>query len=185
MNPETCSGRGVLGVVVIRQPWNPSGLGIGVVLDDSRLDPRVIQSLESRGVLQPRRVGEPFEVGTADEVDLPRCLQARDPTPRQRVAGGVRIEEMAQEVTARIVADVFAQHAITRIRIAHRLGPVPVGEACVVVVVSAEHRGPAFDACRIVMDRLKHEVPIWKRELLRDGGGERWVGELPKVDPLR
>jgi molybdopterin synthase catalytic subunit len=55
----------------------------------------------------------------------------------------------------------------------------------VVVVVSAEHRGPAFDACRIVMDRLKHEVPIWKRELLRDGGGERWVGELPKVDPLR
>ena len=94
-------------------------------------------------------------------------------------------EEMAQEVTARIVADVFAQHAITRVRIAHRLGPVPVGEACVVVVVSAEHRGPAFDACRVVMDRLKHEVPIWKRELLRDGGGERWVGELPKVDPLR
>jgi molybdopterin synthase catalytic subunit len=62
----------------------------------------------------------------------------------------------------------------------HRLGDVPVGEASVVVVVAAEHRAPAFDACRFLMDRLKNEVPIWKSERLRDGAGSRWVGDLPR-----
>jgi molybdopterin synthase catalytic subunit len=47
-------------------------------------------------------------------------------------------------------------------------------------VVASAHRGPAFDACRFLMDRLKNEVPIWKREKLRDGDGERWIGDLPK-----
>lgn len=88
--------------------------------------------------------------------------------------------EMAQTVMARIAEETFAAHEITRIRVAHRLGVVPIGEASVVVVVSAEHRGPAFDACRIVMDRLKKEVPVWKRERLSDGQGERWIGELPQ-----
>jgi molybdopterin synthase catalytic subunit len=69
---------------------------------------------------------------------------------------------------------------ITRARVVHRLGEVPVGEASVVVVVASAHRGPAFDACRFLMDRLKNEVPIWKREKLRDGDGERWIGDLPK-----
>jgi molybdopterin synthase catalytic subunit len=54
-----------------------------------------------------------------------------------------------------------------------------------VCAASAPHREEAFSACRRLIDELKHRVPIWKRELLRDGGGERWVGELPKVDPLR
>ncbi len=88
--------------------------------------------------------------------------------------------EMAQAVMSRIAAETFAAHEITRIRVAHRLGVVPIGEASVVVVVSSEHRGPAFDACRSVMDRLKKEVPIWKRERLSDGQGERWIGELPQ-----
>lgn len=89
-------------------------------------------------------------------------------------------EEMAQATMAAIFAAAAAQFPFTRARIAHRLGDVPVGEAAVVVVVSSPHRGCAFDACRYLMDRLKHEVPIWKRELLRDGAGERWIGELPK-----
>jgi MoaE-MoaD fusion protein len=92
-------------------------------------------------------------------------------------------EEMAHKVVARIVDEVFAQHAITRVRVAHRLGVVPVGEAAVVVVTSAPHRAPAFDACRAIMDRIKKEAPIWKRERLRDGAGERWIGDLPRVDP--
>jgi len=91
--------------------------------------------------------------------------------------------EMATALVAAIFADAQRQFAITRARIVHRLGPVPIGEAAVVVVVSAAHRGPAFDACRYLMDRVKHEVPIWKREQLRQGGGSRWVGELPRPDP--
>ena len=88
--------------------------------------------------------------------------------------------EMAAPLAERLFVDAQARFSITRARIAHRLGPVAVGEASVVVVVSAPHRGPAFDACRYLMERLKHELPIWKREQLRDGGGTRWIGELPR-----
>jgi molybdopterin converting factor subunit 1 len=90
--------------------------------------------------------------------------------------------EMAEQVVQRLMADACARFAITRVRVAHRLGLVPLGEASIVVVVSSAHRGPAFDACRWLMDRIKHEAPIWKREQLRDGGGSRWVGELPQPE---
>jgi molybdopterin converting factor subunit 1 len=88
--------------------------------------------------------------------------------------------EMAQKVMCTLFEAAVKQFPITRARVVHRLGEVPVGEASIVVVVTSPHRGPAFDACRFLMDRLKNEVPIWKRELLRDGGGERWVGDLPR-----
>lgn len=91
--------------------------------------------------------------------------------------------EMAQKVMGKIFEEAVKRFAITRARVVHRLGVVPVGETCVLVVVAAEHRGPAFDACRYLMDRVKGEVPIWKRETLRGLGGERWVGELPRLEP--
>jgi MoaE-MoaD fusion protein len=90
--------------------------------------------------------------------------------------------EMATALATAIFTEAQQRFAITRARITHRLGTVPVGEAAVVVVVSAAHRGPAFDACRYLMDRLKHEVPIWKREQLQHDGGTRWVGELPRPE---
>lgn len=93
-------------------------------------------------------------------------------------------QEMAQATMAAIFAAAIAQFPFTRARVVHRLGEVPVGEASVVVVVAAPHRGAAFDACRYLMDRLKHEVPIWKRERLRDGAGERWIGDLPSPPPV-
>jgi molybdopterin converting factor subunit 1 len=92
--------------------------------------------------------------------------------------------EMAEPLMTRILDEVAATHAIGRVCVRHRLGAVPVGEASVVVVVAAAHRGPAFDAARAIMDRLKAEVPIFKREDL-DGpdAGSRWVGELPRETP--
>jgi len=94
--------------------------------------------------------------------------------------------EMAQRVMCGLFEEAIKRFPITRARVVHRLGEVPVGEASVVVVVASPHRGPAFDACRFLMDRLKSEVPIWKREKLQDGDTERWVGDLPKPggDPL-
>ena len=88
--------------------------------------------------------------------------------------------EMAQRVMCVLFEEAVKRFPITRARVAHRLGEVPVGEASVVVVVASAHRGPAFEACRFLMDRLKDEVPIWKREKLCDGAGERWIGDLPK-----
>ncbi|MFT4513114.1 MAG: molybdopterin converting factor subunit 1 [Planctomycetota bacterium] len=88
--------------------------------------------------------------------------------------------EMAQRVMCGLFEEAVKCFPITRARVVHRLGEVPVGQASVVVVVASAHRGPAFDACRFLMDRLKNEVPIWKREKLKDGDGERWIGDLPK-----
>jgi molybdopterin synthase catalytic subunit len=62
--------------------------------------------------------------------------------------------------------------SVGRVALLHRVGPVPIGEAAVVVVVSAPHRDAAFDAARFGIDELKRTVPIWKRE--RWSGGESW-----------
>ena len=88
--------------------------------------------------------------------------------------------EMAHKVMCGLFEETIKRFPITRARVVHRLGAVPVGEASVAVVVASPHRGPAFDACRYLMDRLKAEVPIWKLEQLRDGGGTRWIGEPPR-----
>lgn len=87
-------------------------------------------------------------------------------------------EEMVRKVMDRLFAQVLDRFAVSRVRVAHRLGEVPVGETSVLVVVGAEHRGPAFEATRWLMDRLKAEVPIFKKEQLAEGGA-RWVGDLP------
>jgi molybdopterin synthase catalytic subunit len=58
----------------------------------------------------------------------------------------------------------------------HRLGTLQVGEASVVIAVSAGHRGPAFEGCRFLIDALKRSVPIFKKEHFADGGGPLWVG---------
>ena len=55
----------------------------------------------------------------------------------------------------------------------HRAGKLEVGEPIVLVAVWSAHRGDAFDACRYIMEELKHNAPFWKKEKL--GSGERWV----------
>lgn len=58
--------------------------------------------------------------------------------------------------------------------VVHRIGEVPIGEASVVVGCSSSHRPPTFEALRWIMEVLKQEVPIWKRETYADGSTE-WV----------
>lgn len=79
-------------------------------------------------------------------------------------------EEMAPAELARVADDAEARFG-ARVAIVHRLGRVPVGEASVAIAASAPHRGAAFDACRLAIDLLKQDVPIWKREVAPDGGG--------------
>lgn len=64
-----------------------------------------------------------------------------------------------------------------RIALAHRIGRLEVGEAAVVIAAAAAHRAEAFAACQRAIDRLKAEVPIWKKEVYADG--EVWVGMGP------
>ena len=75
--------------------------------------------------------------------------------------------KMAADTLARIVSDLEAQG--TRVAILHRLGEVPVGEASVVIAVGSPHRAAAYEASRTALERLKAEVPIWKREHYAEG----------------
>ncbi|WP_425577704.1 molybdenum cofactor biosynthesis protein MoaE [Nocardia callitridis] len=56
----------------------------------------------------------------------------------------------------------------------HRVGDLTIGDLAIVVAVAAPHRGAAFETCAELVDRIKHEVPIWKRQLFADGLSE-WV----------
>jgi molybdopterin synthase catalytic subunit len=82
--------------------------------------------------------------------------------------------EMAEREMARIADRVRARHDVLEVAIAHRVGHVPLGEASVVIAVSAAHRGAAMDACRDAIDTLKQTVPVWKKEVFE--GGEEWIG---------
>ena len=82
--------------------------------------------------------------------------------------------EMAEAEMARIAEDVRARHDVRAVAMTHRTGHVPLGEASVVIAVSAAHRGAAMDACREAIDTLKQTVPIWKKEVFE--GGEEWIG---------
>jgi molybdopterin synthase catalytic subunit len=81
---------------------------------------------------------------------------------------------MAEKEIAAIVEDVQRQFPEVALAIVHRLGLLKVGEVSIAIACSSPHRGEAFQACRMVIDRFKQTVPIWKKE--RGPGGEEWVG---------
>ena len=82
--------------------------------------------------------------------------------------------EMALAEMRRIGETAQQRWPIEKVAIVHRIGVVPLGEASVVIAVSAGHRRDAFEACHFAIDRLKEVVPIWKKEYFE--GGEIWVG---------
>ena len=89
-------------------------------------------------------------------------------------------DEMALSEMRKLAEQALERFSISDVGIAHRCGRLEIGEASVVVAVSAPHRGPAFDACRFLIDTLKQTVPIWKKEHF--GDGQVWIegaGESP------
>ncbi len=85
-------------------------------------------------------------------------------------------ELMAAQEIEKISARAFERWPIDAVSVVHRLGPVAIGEASVVIAVAAPHRAEAFEACRFVIDTLKKEVPIWKKEQFEDGTTS-WPGQ--------
>jgi molybdopterin synthase catalytic subunit len=81
---------------------------------------------------------------------------------------------MAEKEMDAIVREVRAQFPDVALAVLHRLGLLVVGDASIAIVASSPHRAEAFGACRLVIDRIKQTVPIWKKE--RGPDGEEWVG---------
>jgi molybdopterin synthase catalytic subunit len=82
-------------------------------------------------------------------------------------------EPMALSEMKRIGEGLEREIPGARVAVVHRVGALRVGDVAVVCAASAPHRAEAFTACRALIDRIKHDVPIWKREHGPDGA--RWT----------
>ena len=83
-------------------------------------------------------------------------------------------EEMAEQVMTEITEELKGRYDLCEIAIHHRTGRVDIGEASVMIAVSAPHRQDALAACKDAIDTLKERVPLWKKEFYE--GGEEWIG---------
>lgn len=81
---------------------------------------------------------------------------------------------MAEREMEKIVREVEAKFPETALAVVHRLGQLVVGDSSIAIVAASAHRAEAFEACRMMIDRIKETVPIWKKE--RGPDGEDWVG---------
>jgi molybdopterin synthase catalytic subunit len=83
-------------------------------------------------------------------------------------------EPLALREGERILADACARFGLQQAACAHRIGALAISDIAVWVGVGAPHRGEAFEACRYIIDHIKHTVPIWKKEYYEDGDSG-WV----------
>jgi molybdopterin synthase catalytic subunit len=154
-------------------------------------DERVLDQDDELALIPPVSGGAPHARVTDEPLSLDE-LAARVRDPR---AGAVvtfqgvtreveRLEyeayaAMAEERMAAILADAVERHGLCAAAVEHRVGTVPLSEPSVCVAASAAHRGEAFSGAREIIDRVKSEAPIWKKEV--DGDRERWVeGTKPR-----
>jgi MoaE-MoaD fusion protein len=92
-------------------------------------------------------------------------------------------EEMAIRQMEQLCTHALDQFAIRDARIVHRLGRLEIGETSVFIVVASAHRAAAMDACRFLIDALKKQVPIWKKEYFEDGAV--WADGEPFPEEIR
>ena len=88
---------------------------------------------------------------------------------------------MAVKQLQRLAADAAGRFGLVAVVMVHRLGHVPVGDCAILLGVSSPHRVACFESLAWLMDRIKTEVPVWKRETAggaRSGagqGGAKWI----------
>lgn len=136
--------------------------------------------LHARVTLEPVSVAE-LAAAVAD----PRCgaLVTFDGVVRDHDGGrGVtRLEYTAHpsagDVIAAVAAEVSARHGAVRLALAHRYGPLTIGDTALACAVAAPHRKAAFAACDDLVDTVKARLPMWKYQHFTDGTDE-WVGAL-------
>lgn len=81
----------------------------------------------------------------------------------------------AVQVLAEVAAGIAAQSdGVRAIAVSHRVGPLQIGDAALVVAVAADHRRAAFDTCSRLVDAVKDRIPVWKHQIFGDGSDE-WV----------
>ena len=162
--------------------------GVTVTLAEIRESPLSVDEVLS-SVADPRAGGTCLFVGTVRNHDAKASAPAgvadgeqAKPTGQTGQTGQARVLELdysahphAAKVARTLAERLAADGRSVRIGVVHRVGRLDVGDLAVVVAVSAEHRGEAFDVCRELIDEFKATVPIWKHQRFADGSDE-WVG---------
>ncbi len=91
-------------------------------------------------------------------------------------------EEMALKQMRQLASEARERFGVRQVTMVHRLGRLEIGETSVLIVAASAHRGPAFEACRWLIDTLKQTVPIWKKETFANGtvwtAGEPFPAEI-------
>jgi molybdopterin synthase catalytic subunit len=85
---------------------------------------------------------------------------------------------MAEQKIKNIEIDAKKTWGIKKIRIIHRIGELTIGDNSVAIAISTPHSKDAFAACQFILDKIKHEVPIWKKEKILNGE-TKWVEGKP------
>jgi molybdopterin synthase catalytic subunit len=134
------------------------------VLAEVRDEPLSVQEVLA-AVAHPSAGGQAVFVGTVRDDDAGRAVVSMDYSAHPSAPGVI-------ESLAGAVAD---DPAVLRVAVVHRVGSLVVGDLAIVAAVSTAHRAEAFDQCRLLVDRVKHELPVWKLQRFADGSSE-WVG---------
>jgi molybdopterin synthase catalytic subunit len=158
---------------------------------------RVLQEGDELALVPPVSGGAPDRVRLAEvtgeelDIDAVRRLVADPSTGGTVVFIGTTRDvpsleyeayaEMAREQIALLAAAAVTDHDLAAVAVAHRTGTVGLGEPSIVIAASAAHRAEAFAGARQLLDAVKSQAPIWKREHPDDGPPEWVAGTLPQV----
>ena len=90
-------------------------------------------------------------------------------------------KEMAENKIKTIVEEAMTRWDTKDIAVAHRVGRLQLTDPSVIIAVGTPHRSESFEACKFIIDRIKEEVPIWKKEVDENGEGEWVEGCVPSI----
>jgi len=143
-----------------------------IIIVDSPFDPLQLQSEYQAESMQ----GQTNYGATANFVGTMRDFNEGDDVQSMTLE---HYPAMTEKQLNLIVDEATEKWLLQNTLIVHRVGEIFPAESIVLVAVWSAHRGAAFDACRFIMEDLKHKAPFWKKEALTTGS-DRWVEENTK-----
>lgn len=131
-----------------------------VDVNEGRLDPEILRAT----VADPAAGATVLFTGDVRDNDHGRAVRTLS----------YEAHPSAKDVLADVATVIAERFDVIAVAVAHRHGPIPIGDAALVAAVSARHREEAFAACSALVDLTKERIPIWKHQVFADGTDE-WV----------
>ena len=92
---------------------------------------------------------------------------------------------VAEKMIRQIEQEIQAKYGVSYVRVIHRVGALDIGEKAIIAIAYAAHRREAFAACEEAVERVKHEVPVWKEEFYMDGTSQYVEGCCIRKDEVK